>query len=399
MFPRHDDFAVRTLGLPGMIGALGACFGRVVTLDSPRARPPGEFNWGVTLWHELAHVITLQLSDQRVPRWLTEGISVYEEKRARPEWGREMDIPVRAGDRSRAGDAAARPNSGFTNPETISLAYFQASLVVEHIVEVYGEPKLRALVQSYGDGLDTEAALTQGARRRDRRAADVVRRVRRAAATARCARRWRRPRACQPELPLDALQAIARRIPAASRRRWRSAWRCTRRQRPTRRWRRSSARRRWCRMRPARTARRRRSRSSRWRRATRPARPRRSTSLTAYDHTDVASARKLATLLDGTQRCRPALQAALKRAVAVDPFDAPRTRALGRMALAGRQTRRGGHACSAWRSPRARRHGRRARRPRRGAGTGRAQRDEAKRQALAALEIAPDLSRARRTCC
>ncbi|MEO8075921.1 MAG: tetratricopeptide repeat protein, partial [Acidobacteriota bacterium] len=37
MFPKHDDFAVRTLGLPGMIGALGACFGRVVTLDSPRA--------------------------------------------------------------------------------------------------------------------------------------------------------------------------------------------------------------------------------------------------------------------------------------------------------------------------------------------------------------------------
>ena len=36
MFPKHDDFAVRTLGLPGMVGALGACFGRVVTLDSPR---------------------------------------------------------------------------------------------------------------------------------------------------------------------------------------------------------------------------------------------------------------------------------------------------------------------------------------------------------------------------
>ena len=100
VFPRHDDFAVRNVGLPGMIGALGACFGRVVTMDSPRARPPGEFNWGVTLWHELAHVITLQLSEQRVPRWLTEGISVCEEKRARPEWGREMDIPfARAIDR------------------------------------------------------------------------------------------------------------------------------------------------------------------------------------------------------------------------------------------------------------------------------------------------------------
>ena len=71
IFPKHDDFAVRNVGLPGMIGALGACFGRVVTMDSPRARPPGDFQWEATLWHELAHVITLQMSNQRVPRWLT----------------------------------------------------------------------------------------------------------------------------------------------------------------------------------------------------------------------------------------------------------------------------------------------------------------------------------------
>src|SRR5207253_6733614 len=92
IFPRHDDFAVRTLGLPGMIGALGACFGRVVTLDSPKARPPGDFQWEATLWHELGHVITLQMSNQRVPRWLTEGISEYEERRAHREWARQMDF-------------------------------------------------------------------------------------------------------------------------------------------------------------------------------------------------------------------------------------------------------------------------------------------------------------------
>ena len=92
----HDDFAVRNLGLPGMIGALGACFGRVVTMDSPKARPPGEFSWQATLWHEIAHVITLQMSKQRVPRWLTEGISVYEEAQARPEWGRDMEVPFAA---------------------------------------------------------------------------------------------------------------------------------------------------------------------------------------------------------------------------------------------------------------------------------------------------------------
>src|SRR4249920_3033777 len=92
MFPKHDDFAVRTLGLPGMIGALGACFGRVVTLDSPKARPPGDFLWEATLWHELAHVITLQMTNQRIPRWLTEGISEFEEKRAHPEWARPGDL-------------------------------------------------------------------------------------------------------------------------------------------------------------------------------------------------------------------------------------------------------------------------------------------------------------------
>jgi len=92
IFPRHDDFAVRNLGLPGMVGALGACFGRVVTLDSPRARPPGSFNWQATLWHELAHVVTLHLSKQRVPRWLTEGVSVYEERQARPSWARDMEV-------------------------------------------------------------------------------------------------------------------------------------------------------------------------------------------------------------------------------------------------------------------------------------------------------------------
>src|SRR5204862_7090884 len=133
MFPKHDHFAVRTAGLPGMIGALGACFGRVVTLDSPRARP-GEFQWEATLWHELAHVITLQMSNQRLPRWLSEGISEYEEKRTRPEWGREMDVEF-AGMLNRGETLKLKDlNAAFTNPRTISLAYFQASLLVEDIV-------------------------------------------------------------------------------------------------------------------------------------------------------------------------------------------------------------------------------------------------------------------------
>src|ERR1035438_3124135 len=89
MFPDHEDFAVRTLGVPGL-GALGASFGTVVAMDSPAGRPPGEFHWGSTLWHEVAHVITLGTTNNRVPRWFTEGLSVYEEGRA--GWGVPIDM-------------------------------------------------------------------------------------------------------------------------------------------------------------------------------------------------------------------------------------------------------------------------------------------------------------------
>src|SRR3954470_4014398 len=159
IFPKHDDFAVRTLGLPGMTYALGVCFGRVVTMDSPKARPPGEFQWEATLWHELAHVITLQMSNQRVPRWLTEGISVYEEKKARAEWGREMDVTfagmLNRGETLKLTDL----NAAFQNPKTISLAYYEGSLVVEHIVSAYGQAGLNKLLRTFAQGLDTDAAL------------------------------------------------------------------------------------------------------------------------------------------------------------------------------------------------------------------------------------------------
>ena len=155
MFPKHDDFAVRNVGLPGMIGALGACFGRVVTLDSPKARPPGEFQWEATLWHELAHVITIQMSNQRVPRWLTEGISVYEETLQRSEWGRGMDVGfagmLNGGETLKLRDL----NAAFTNPKTISVAYFQASLLVEHLVATFGDTGLHKLLRSYGQGLES----------------------------------------------------------------------------------------------------------------------------------------------------------------------------------------------------------------------------------------------------
>jgi tetratricopeptide (TPR) repeat protein len=160
VFSQHDDFAVRTLGLPGLVGALGACFGRVVTMDSPRARPPGTFSWQATLWHEMAHVFTLQLSDYRVPRWLTEGVSAYEEHRKQPAWGRELTLEfanLLAKDET---FGVKKLPDAFKNPHTLALAYFEASLLVEHLVAENGEPGLRRLIAAYAEGQEDAEAFT-----------------------------------------------------------------------------------------------------------------------------------------------------------------------------------------------------------------------------------------------
>ena len=63
VYPDHEDFAVRTMGMPGL-GALGVTFGHVVAMDSPSGRPPGSFHWASTLWHEMSHVYVLHADQQ-----------------------------------------------------------------------------------------------------------------------------------------------------------------------------------------------------------------------------------------------------------------------------------------------------------------------------------------------
>ncbi len=161
IFPKHDDFAVRTMGLPGLVGALGVCFGKVVALDSPKARPPGQFSWEETLWHEIAHIFTLQMSNNRVPRWLTEGISEWEETRAGRDWGRRMEVEFAQAIETGKALKVKDLNDGFTNPELISMAYYEASILVDHLAQTYGEEKLRTLVRSFAKGIETEAALKE----------------------------------------------------------------------------------------------------------------------------------------------------------------------------------------------------------------------------------------------
>jgi cellulose synthase operon protein C len=157
VYRRHADFSVRTVGLVGL-GALGVSFGPVVAMDSPSARGRGEFNWGSTLWHELAHSFHLALSRHRVPRWLTEGLAVYEERLARPGWGDDLTPAFAAAYRSGRLVHVGLLNNGFVRPaypEQIGFSYYQASLVCEFIAGERGFGALVAMLRAYGDGRET----------------------------------------------------------------------------------------------------------------------------------------------------------------------------------------------------------------------------------------------------
>ena len=163
IFNNHEDFAVRTLGIPGL-GALGVCFGFVIAQDSPSARAAGEFNWGSTLWHEYTHVITLQMTDYRIPRWFSEGLSVYEERRARPGWGDDWNpIFVRAFTDGRWFKMADL-DGGFQRPKSpqdVPIAYFQASQVCEFIAERFGFDAILRMLAMYRDKARTPEVLQQ----------------------------------------------------------------------------------------------------------------------------------------------------------------------------------------------------------------------------------------------
>jgi tetratricopeptide (TPR) repeat protein len=330
MFDEHDDFAVRTLGLPGMLGALGACFGRVVTIDSPSARDPGTFNWGETLWHEMAHVITLQLSNNRLPRWLSEGTSVYEERRARPEWGRDMDIPF-ARSLERGQVLKIRDlNSGFSSSATISYAYYQASLLVEHIVETYGQRRLRALVEAYGDGTDTEGAIKKALGIDiDELQSSFDAALEKRYATLR--RALKVPEGLAPGLPLEKIKAIADANPenfvaqmtlgealaesnpdAAI-----AAYEKAAQLIPNV---------------PGEDSPHAGIAAVALKKGDKARAARALEELTKVTHTDVASARQLASLVDANKEPTRA-RAVLQRVVSVDPFDAESSAALGRLAL------------------------------------------------------------------
>ena len=156
VYPDHEDFAVRTMGMPGL-GALGVTFGLVIAMDSPSGRPPGEFHWASTLWHEMSHVYILTATNFRVPRWFTEGLAVHEETEVSPEWGDRITPDVLVAIREKKLLPVAELDRGFIRPEypnQVIVSYYQAGRICDYIKERWGADKLLDMVHSYADHKD-----------------------------------------------------------------------------------------------------------------------------------------------------------------------------------------------------------------------------------------------------
>ncbi|MFM8584743.1 MAG: peptidase MA family metallohydrolase, partial [Planctomycetaceae bacterium] len=163
MFPRQSDFAIRTFGLPGGAGFLGVCFGSVITALSPSANE-NPTNWQATLWHEFCHAVTLGKTRNRMPRWLSEGISVYEERRVDPAWGQAINPRYRQMLLDEGLPKVSQLSGSFLRPASplhLQFAYFESSLVVEWLVERYGFEALLSLLDDLGRGLSLDDALTR----------------------------------------------------------------------------------------------------------------------------------------------------------------------------------------------------------------------------------------------
>lgn len=156
-FPNQADFAIRSFGSLGGAGLLGVCFGSVVTMNSPGSLTHGKNNWEATLWHEFAHVVTLTATKNKMPRWLSEGISVHEEMQKQSNWGQRMTHKYR---KMIVEENALTPisklSSAFYNPpngEYVMFAYYQSMLVVKFIVEKFGQEKLNQILADLASGL------------------------------------------------------------------------------------------------------------------------------------------------------------------------------------------------------------------------------------------------------
>ena len=154
----HEKFSGRTTALP-FIPTVGACTGKVVALASPKTSNT-PFNWARVMKHEIVHVITLQQTEFNIPHWYTEALAVQAEGFPRPQpWNKMLveRVPTR-----RKLLNLDTINLGFIRPEEPEdrqLAYCQAQLYAQYMLQRFGPDALIKMLAAYKRGLTTDRAI------------------------------------------------------------------------------------------------------------------------------------------------------------------------------------------------------------------------------------------------
>jgi hypothetical protein len=125
---------------------------------------PSQLSWGLNaMTHEMSHLVIHQATENPfsgLPRWLDEGIAVYNENRD------QLDDDFRG-----TFERAVRNNQLMTlrslsspfpaDPLAANLAYGQSGAVVKYIIDTYGPAKMAELLAIFAEGALYDEALEQ----------------------------------------------------------------------------------------------------------------------------------------------------------------------------------------------------------------------------------------------
>lgn len=150
VFREWRDFSVRSVGFTGF-GALGVCFGPVITSVSPLAEEfRAHFSYLDTAWHEYAHVVHLALSKGRVPRWFTEGLATLEEVKRNPAYDRHMELDLLEARATGQIYPVMELNGAFRGPR-ILFGYYQGGLLCEYLEKKVGATRFPEALRLFGE--------------------------------------------------------------------------------------------------------------------------------------------------------------------------------------------------------------------------------------------------------
>ncbi len=162
VMPDHRSFGVRVTGLP-RIHTIAVCTGPTIAIEIPkegaRDKHLGLFDPLAVLRHEYTHTVTLSMTRNRIPHWLTEAVAVVlEDTPATFEtcallaaaWRRQMLF-----DLDEINWAFVRPRKATDRQQ----AYAQGRWMVEYMEDRYGWDAIRTLLNSYAEGITEDEAM------------------------------------------------------------------------------------------------------------------------------------------------------------------------------------------------------------------------------------------------